>query len=507
MRRSRPRGAHTRGAHINGNVATLILIGAALLLAGVLASRLSTRFGIPALLLFLVTGMLAGSEGPGGIPFDDSRLAMGIGSVALLLILFDGGLQTDLKNLTRDVAVRGTLLATLGVMLTAGVVGVFAATVLGLPLADSLLLGAILSSTDAAAVFSVLRSRNVGLSPRLRTLIEFESASNDPTAVFLTVTLIAVAMGNAPTGALVPLSFALKLVGGGAIGWLAGTGLVRVLNRIDLEHDGLYPVLTLAAAGVLFGLAEVVGTSGFMAVYIAGIAMTGRVFAHRRSLKRFHDGVAWLMQIIMFLILGLLVFPSELIGHAVPGLAVSAVLMFVARPLAVMLCLIGSKQSFRERLMVSWVGLRGAAPIILATFPMVAGLETAGTIFNTVFFAVVVSVLVQGPTAGAMARLLGVDAPMKRTERLPIEIDADATVGMTISRLTVEPGSIADGGRLLDVGGPDMPLVILMRREGWYFIPTGTTVLAAGDELHVLGTAEMIEAMRPRVCDAVRCDL
>lgn len=502
-----PRRADPEGADINGTIATLILISAALLFAGVVASKLSSRFGIPALLLFLVTGMLAGSEGPGGIPFDNPVIAMGIGSAALFLILFDGGLQTDLKNLSREVAVRGALLATAGVMLTAGIVGAFAVLVLDLPLTDGLLLGAILSSTDAAAVFSVLRSRSVGLPPRLRTLIEFESASNDPTAVFLTVTLIAFATGDAPTGALVPLAFALKLVGGAAIGRLSGKLIVRVLNRIDLEHDGLYPVLTLAAAGIVFGLAEVVGASGFMAVYMAGLAMAGRVFAHRRSLLRFHEGVAWLMQIVMFLILGLLVFPSELLGNALPGLAISAVLMFIARPLAVMVLLLGSDFPVRERLMVSWVGLRGAAPIILATFPMVAGLATAGSIFNTVFFVVVFSVLIQGPTAGAMARLLRVDVPMESPERLPIEIDADAAMGMTVARLRVEPGATADRRRLLDVGGPDMPLVILMRRQGWYFIPTGTTVLAGGDELYVLGTAEMIEAMRPLACDAVRCDL
>jgi cell volume regulation protein A len=496
-----------KGDTINGTIASFILIGAVLLAAGVLASKLSARFGIPALLLFLVIGMFAGSEGPGGIPFDSPLLAMAIGSIALVLILFDGGLQTDLKNLSRTVVVRGGLLASVGVMLTAGVVGAFSVLVLDLPLVHGLLLGAILSSTDAAAVFSVLRSRSVGLPPRLRTLIELESASNDPTAVFLTVTLIAFAAGDAPMGALIPLSFVFKLAIGGVIGWYAGLLLVRVLNRIDLEHDGLYPVLMLAAAGVVFGVAEVVGTSGFMAVYMVGLAMAGRVFAHRRSLLRFHEGVAWLMQIVMFLILGLLVFPSELLGNALPGLAISAVLMFVARPLAVMVCLAGSDFSFRKRVMVSWVGLRGAAPIILATFPMVAGLGTAGSIFNTVFFVVVFSVLIQGPTAGWMARLLKVDVPIETIERLPIEIDADAAMGMTVARLQVGPGAYADRRHLLDVGGPDMPLAILMRRQGWYFIPTGTTVLAAGDELYVLGTAEMIEAMRPRVCHPERCDL
>lgn len=461
-----------------------------------LASKLSSRFGIPALLLFLVTGMLAGSEGPGGIPFDDPFAAMAIGSVALALILFDGGLQTDLRYLDRTAITRGAVLASLGVVVTAGVVGTFAVCVFGMAPLDGFLLGAILSSTDAAAVFSVLRARNVGLDPRLRTLIEFESASNDPTAVFLTVTLISLALGEIPSAALLPLSFVLRLAGGGVIGWLAGGLLVKLLNKIDLEHDGLYPVLTLASAGLLFASAEMVGTSGFMAVYVAGLALAGRVFAHRRSLLHFHEGLAWLMQIVMFLILGLLAFPSELLSHAGLGLGVSAVLTFVARPLAVMICLVGSKYTMRERLMVSWVGLRGAAPIILATFPMVAGLDSAGTIFNTVFFAVVISVLLQGPTAGAAARLLGVARPLSELEWRPVEIDAGTDTGMVVSRFHIDDGSFADGKRLLEIGGPRQLLVILIRRQGRYFIPAGSTTLRGGDELHVLGTVEMIERMR-----------
>jgi len=478
----------------------LILVSAALLLVGVLASTLSSRFGVPALLLFLGLGMLAGSEGLGGIWFDSPAVAMAVGSVALCLILFDGGLQTDLEHVTRGVASRGIALATLGVILTAVVTGGFATLVLGMPIIEGLLLGAILSSTDAAAVFSVLRARSVGLPARLRTLIEFESASNDPTAVFLTVMLISLLLGTVAAPALLPLSYIYRIAGGGLLGWLGGVVLVRVLNRVGLEHDGLYPVLTLAGAGVIFGVGEILGTSGFMAAYIAGLTMAGRIFVHRRSLMRFHDGLAWLMQIAMFLILGLLVFPSHIIAQAGPAIAVSAALIFVARPVAVFVCLIGSGYTVREKLMVSWVGLRGAAPIILATFPMVAGLDAAGTIFNIVFFAVVLSVLVQGPTAGLVARVLRLAEPATPAERPPIEIDVEASGGMTISRLVVEPGSPADGQRLVDIGGPSRPLVILVRREGWYFIPTGTTILRAGDELHALGTPEMIEEMSSCEC-------
>jgi len=480
----------------------LILIGAVLLVAGVLTSKLSSRFGIPALLLFLLMGMLAGSEGPGGIPFDNPTIAMAIGSAALLLILFDGGLQTDFACLDRDVVVRGALLATLGVALTALVVGAVAVVVLKMPLAEGLLLGAILSSTDAAAVFSVFRSRSVGLSTRLRTLIEFESGSNDPTAVFLTSILIAVTVGSAVTPALIPVALVLQLVGGGVIGWLGGRGLVWLVNSIDLEHDGLYPVLTLGSIGLVFGVAELVGTSGFMAAYVAGLVMARHVFIHKRSLQRFHDGLAWLMQIIMFLILGLLVFPSHVLPQAAPAIAVSAVLIFIARPLAVFVCLAGSVFSMRERLLVSWAGLRGAAPIILATFPMVAGLPTSGVIFNTVFFAVVLSVAIQGPTAGLVARLLKVDVPVEQRLRSPIEVEGGPAAAVRTANLLVHEGSRADGHRILSIGGEGMPLIMVVCRDGEYFTPVGSTVLAAGDELHVLGTPAAIDALREVVQEA-----
>lgn len=473
------------------------MVSAALLLAGVLASKLSSRFGVPALLLFLVLGMLAGSEGVGGIAFDNPRIAMLVGSVALALILFDGGVQTDLASLTRPAVVRGALLASFGVMITAGIVGAFSVVFLGMPLLEGLLLGAILSSTDAAAVFSVLRARRMAIPRDVRTLIEFESASNDPTAVFLTVTLIGLLMGGSAEGALIPLAFVYRLGGGAATGYAAGRLLVSLLNRIDLEHDGLYPVLTLAVLGVLFGIAEAVGTSGFMAVYVAGLVLAGAVFVHRRSLIRFHEGMAWLMQITMFLLLGLLVFPSQLGAHALSGLAVSAVLILIARPVAVFACLLGSGYSVRERVLISWVGLRGAAPIILATFPMVAGLSASNTLFNTVFFAVVLSVLVQGPTAGLVARLLGLAEPQGETERPPIEVDVDAAGGMMLAKAVVEATSIADGERLLTVGGPRYPLVFLLRRGERYYMPAGSTVLLAGDELHLVGSPESVEAMLP----------
>jgi len=481
---------------LDSAIAYALLAGASLLLFSVLASKLTSRVGVPALLLFLALGMLAGSEGLGGIEFDEPRVAMAVGSVALALILFDGGLQTDLTQLTRTLVRSGTLLATVGVGITAVVVAGFATIVLGMSPVEGLLLGAVLSSTDAAAVFSVLRSRGIGLSTHLRQLIEFESGSNDPTAVFLTVSVIAALQSGLVEPALLPFLFIFRLVGGALLGWIAGLALVRLLNWIDLEHDGLYPVLTLAAAGTIFGVAELGQTSGFMAVYAAGLAMAGRVFVHKRSLVRFHGGLAWLMQVTMFLALGLLVFPSHLVAQFWPAIGVSVVLIFVARPLAVFISLIGSGLNTREKTMVSWVGLRGAAPIILATFPMVAGLGASDAIFNTVFVAVIASVLVQGPSVGFVARRLGIAEPLEHVAPIPVEIDVPAELEMSIKRLRVETGSKADGEKLLTIGGPSRPLVVLIRREGWLFIPTGNSRLLADDELYVLGSADSVQDLR-----------
>jgi cell volume regulation protein A len=421
---------------------------------------------------------------------------MAVGSVALALILFEGGLQTDLGAFTRRLVRSGVLLSTVGVGITAAVIAGFATLVLGMSPLEGLLLGAVLSSTDAAAVFSVLRSRGIGLPARLRQLIEFESGSNDPTAVFLTVSVITVLQSGPINSGLLPLMFVFRMLGGVLLGWIAGLALVRLLNWIDLEHDGLYPVLTLAAAGTVFAAAEVVQTSGFMAVYVTGLTMSSRAFVHKRSLVRFHGGLAWLMQVTMFLALGLLVFPSHLVAQFWPAIGVSVVLIVVARPLAVFTSLIGSGLSVREKTMVSWVGLRGAAPIILATFPMVAGLGASDTIFNTVFVAVIASVLVQGPSVGVVARRLGIAEPFEHVAPIPLELDVPTELGMAITRLRVDVGSEAEGEKMVSIGGPSRPLVVLIRREGWLFIPTGNSRLRADDELYVLGSAESVEEMR-----------
>lgn len=467
-------------------------------------SKLSTRFGVPSLLLFLIIGMLAGSDGPGGIPFSNANMALLVGSVALCLILFDGGLQTDVRTLDRPILVRGILLATVGVVLTTVVMAAVAVYLLDMSWSQGLLLGAILSATDAAAVFSVLRSGGVGIPERLRSLIELESGSNDPTAVFLTVSLVALSLGTLHQPALLPVLYLYRIVGGGLVGLALAAGLAWLLDHVELEHEGLYPVLTLASVGAIFGIAERIDTSGFMAAYVAGLLLSTRQFVHRNSLLRFHAGLAWLMQIAMFLILGLLVFPSRLGGEAVPAVILSIALIFVARPIAVFVTLAGSSFGFRDKLLVSWVGLRGAAPIILAVFPMVAGLPASEHIFNTVFFAVVISVLVQAPTVGWVARRLGLAEPLAITQGAPIELSCTADTGLAITRLVVERGSEAEGHQLLRIGGPTRPLVIMLRRGGRLSVPTGGSRMQADDELFVLGDSSSVEEMRAAVSAPVR---
>lgn len=473
-----------------------MLVAAALLLAGVLASKVSGKLGVPALLIFLGVGMLAGSEGVGGIFFDDPEPAMLVGSVALALILFDGGMRTDLSTMPRRVVQDGLLLSTVGVLLTAGIVASAARWGLGAEWQTSLLLGAVVSSTDAAAVFSVLRSRRMGVDLETRSLLELESGSNDPTAVFLTTTLLVLAQASAATGPVLVGLFAYKLVGGALIGWVLGTALVWGLNRISLEYEGLYPVMTLASAGVVFGIGEVVGTSGFMAVYVAGIAMAGRVYVHRNSIRRFHDGVAWLMQITMFLILGLLVFPSQLPSAAGAGTWIAAVLVLVARPIAVFVSLLASSLTFREKLFVAWVGLRGAAPIVLATFVVVAGVARAEWIFDVVFFTVILSVLVQAPMIPLVARWLGLSARLTEEPPSPFEITTAEETGLKVNRIVIPPDSPVVGLRLFEIGGPSRPLVVMLKRQGRIFVPTGTTVLAESDELYCLGAPDSIDEMR-----------
>ncbi|GGM93890.1 K+/H+ antiporter [Thermus composti] len=390
--------------------ADLFLFGSSvLLLLSILLNRVSQRFGIPALLFFLALGMLAGSDGPGGIYFDDARLAQGLGVMALAFILFSGGLDTEWTRV-RPVFWPGMVLATLGVVLTSLLVGLFASLVLGFPPLLGFLLGAIPSSTDAAAVFSILRAQGVRLRERLKALLELESGMNDPMAVLLTVGFIALLQGGARPGDLVWMG--LKQLGLGlALGYALGRVIAWAWDRFGFQYRGLRLLLSFALVLFTYGFTAVLGGSGFVAVYVAGLVVGNASLKHKDELLLFHDGVAWIMQVVMFLVLGLLVFPSQLPGVALQGTLVALFLMFVARPLAVALCLLPFRRSWswREILLVGWVGLRGAVPIVLATYPLLAGVPEAHTLFNLVFFIVLFSVAIQGPTLGLAARWLGLE--------------------------------------------------------------------------------------------------
>jgi len=374
----------------------LLIIFSALTILSILTIKLSVRFGIPSLVLFLVIGMLAGSDGLGGLYFDNPALVQSLGVIALVFILFSGGLDTEWEGV-RPVIWSGLSLSTVGVILTAVTVGWFVSVVQGLSFLEGLLLGAIVSSTDAAAVFMVLRARNAKIPKKLANLLELESGSNDPMGVVLTIAIIQLLTNPATSFVELVEFFLIQMTVGAVVGIAMGELIRWTLNRLKLELTGIYPVLSVAFALLTYGLTAELKGSGFLAVYLAGLFLRRRPIAHRRSLVQFHDGLAWLMQIAMFLILGLQVFPARLLPIAGIGLLVALFLIFVARPLSVHVALVFSTLSFREQMLVAWVGLRGAVPIVLATFPMLAGIRHADTIFHLVFFIALTSVLLQGP--------------------------------------------------------------------------------------------------------------
>jgi cell volume regulation protein A len=463
-----------------------ILVGVSLLfLTSVIASKVSDRFGIPILLLFLAIGILAGSEGIGGIYFDDPYLTQYVSITALIIILFSGGLDTRWKSI-RPVFKEGMTLATLGVLLTAVGFGLIAYFVLRLPILESFLIGAITSSTDAAAVFAILRSRGVNLKPRLAPLLELESGSNDPMAVILTVTLIGFITGLS-SSVIGAVGLVLLQLGIGAlIGWLMSRAALYLINRIKLGYEGLYDILLIALALLAYGGTTLIKGSGFLAVYIFAVLLGKSDFLHKRSVLRFFDSAAWVSQIVLFLTLGLLVFPSRLVPVMLPGLSLALGLILVARPLAVFISLIPFKYTFKEKVFLSWVGLRGAVPIVLATYPLVAGLTNADLIFNIVFFVVVVSVLLQGTLLPFFARKLGIECDEPPPRKYPIEIVSGDLIQSQLKEVRIPAGSFADGKAIYELKLPPGFLVILISRAESYIQPNGSTVLLAGDAVLAL---------------------
>lgn len=472
----------------------ILVAAAVLLLVSVIASKASTRLGVPALLLFLLVGMLAGSDGPGGIPFEDAYAAQSLGVLALIFILFSGGLDTDWP--TVKPALWGALsLATLGVCISAVLVGAFATLALGFSLLEGILLGAIVSSTDAAAVFSVLRTRGVNLKGRIEPLLELESGSNDPMAVFLTIGLTRLlAQPGASLIDLLP-SFVLQMALGIVAGCGMGIAMTWLFNRVRLQVEGLYPALSIALVLLCYGATTLLGGNGFLAVYLAGLVLGNRNFVHKRSILRFHDGIAWLMQIAMFLSLGLLVFPSRLVPVIGVGLLMALFLLFVARPVSVFVSLAFARIGRNEQLMISWVGLRGAVPIILATFPLLAALPNADTIFNVVFFIVITSVLLQGTSLPLVARWLGVDAP-RGADHQPHAFVPTVNTRSRVVEIALPPDSPVVNAAIVDLPLPSGALIILIKRDDQSIVPNGATVLEADDVLLVLADDPALMVVR-----------
>ncbi|MCG9917015.1 MAG: potassium/proton antiporter [Phenylobacterium sp.] len=404
-----------------------LLVTGVLLLTTVLAGTLSSRFGVPALIGFLALGMLAGSDGPGGIGFADYQVAQTIGVACLIFILFSGGLDTPWKAVRR-VLTPALALATVGVLISAGIVSLSAVLLLDFTPLQGFLLGSVIASTDAAAVFAVLRNQETRIREDVLALIELESGSNDPMAIFLVgVALALIAAPTTPLVSFVP-DFILQMVLGAGIGLLVGYAFTVILARAKLRQGGLFLVISVAAALLAFGLAGVLAGSGFLAAYVAGVLAGNRDYPGRRAVSQFQDGLAWLAQVVMFLTLGLLVFPHQLPAVALDGLAITAVLMLVARPISVFVSLAPfGRFDWRAKLFVSWAGLRGAVPIVLATFGIVAGVKDAQAMFNIVFFVVLASSIIQGPTIGLLAKQLGLVQRPAAKSSPPDDIDSALT--------------------------------------------------------------------------------
>jgi cell volume regulation protein A len=474
------------------SVENILLLGSVLLFVSIIASKTSFKLGVPTLILFLVVGMLAGSDGPGGIYFNDPRLAQFLGVVALTFILFSGGLDTKWESV-KPVFKQGLSLSTLGVLITALLVGVFTSYLLGYTLAEGLLLGAIVSSTDAAAVFSILRTRSVGLKGNLRPTLEFESGSNDPMAYFLTISMTFIVL-NPDTSILMLIPKFLKgMILGGLCGFGMGKAMIWLINKIRLDVAGLYPVLTLSLVFFTFSFTDFIGGNGFLAIYISGIVLGSSNFIHKKSLMKFYDGQAWLMQIVMFLSLGLLVYPSKIVPILGPGILISAFLIFAARPIAVFISLSFTKSlNFRKKLFISWVGLRGAAPIVFATYPMLAGVHYADTIFNLVFFISVSSVVLQGSTLPIVAKWLHVSVPGKIKRNFPLDIELKEDIKSELVELDIPLNSPVVGRAVVEIGMPKGSIIVLIHRDDKYITANGETVIKANDHLLVLADNKTI---------------
>ena len=467
-----------------------LLIGSVLLFISILAGKTGYRFGVPALLLFLVVGMIFGSEGV-GIQFSNFKATQFIGMVALSIILFSGGMDTRAEDI-KPVAKEGIILSTAGVLLTAVFTGFFAYAFpslrVGLGLMGCLLLAAVMSSTDSASVFSILRAKNVHIQGNVRALLELESGSNDPMAYMLTIMLILFVKISNLSADIMVWTLVIQFVFGIIFGYLLGRLAVIVMNKINLDYSSLYSVLLLAICLFIFSATEACHGNGYMAVYIAGLVVGNNKVAYKKSVTVFFDGIAWLCQIVMFLALGLLVNPSELVSIAPLAVGISLFMIFIARPVTVFLCLLPFKKITRQgKLFISWVGLRGAVPIIFATYPYVEGVPFAKTIFNIVFFITILSLILQGTTVPLFAKIFGVlDTEFKHKD-FAVYVPEDIAI---TSEIKVTPELLKRANTIRQLGLEDNALPVMIKRGGKYIIARAATELKEGDKILLIAQKE-----------------
>lgn len=469
----------------------ILLIGSILLFVSLVIGKTGYRFGVPALLLFLLVGMLFGSDGL-GIQFNNPQQAQFIGMIALSIILFSGGMDTKMGEI-KPVMGEGVVLATFGVFITALITGIFIYWISGvtgqhiaLSMVEALLLASVMSSTDSASVFSILRSKKLHLKHNLRPMLELESGSNDPMAYLLTILFIEMIQSESMGIGSVIFQLIVQLGVGALCGYFLGKLSVLTLNKINIQYESLYPVLLLSLVFFVFSFTNLLQGNGYLAVYISGVIVGNQPFVHKKSVTSFFDGFAWLCQIIMFLTLGLLVNPHELIEVASLGLLVGVILILIARPISVFLCLLPfRKLPFKGRLFVSWVGLRGAVPIIFATYPQIAGIPHADLIFNVVFFITILSLVVQGMSITGLANRLRLALPEPKTGNT-FGMELPEAIKSAMSEITLTDDLLQKGNQLMHLPLPDNTLVVMINRNEKYIVPTGKTPLYTGDKLLVI---------------------
>ncbi|MDQ0299995.1 cell volume regulation protein A [Salibacterium salarium] len=467
------------------DIDSFVLLAALLLIVGVMVTKFSSRLGMPSLILFILVGMLIGSDGLGIIYFDNAKQAQLVGIMALVIILFEGGTQTKWSTI-RSVIWPSLSLATIGVLITSMLVGLAAKYIVDLTWMESFLLGAIVGSTDAAAVFASLKERNI--KTKIASTMEAESGTNDPMAVFLTLVFIELITVNEPNYWLVFGSFFWQMGVGLIIGILLGKVASMSINRINLDSSGLYPIFALSFALLTYSVASLLNASGFLAVYIAALIIGNSELTYRHSIFRFNEGFAWMAQILMFIILGLLAFPEQILSPSVigSGLLLSAVLILIARPIATYLSTLGMKYSAKEKLFLSWAGLRGAVPIVLATFAIVADVESGPMIFNVVFFIVLTSALIQGSSISFLSNKLGLSGPKKETPTHSLELISIGKANAEIIEFKTEENTSIVGKSLQDIDFPDSVLISAIVRDDELVTPYGETIIQENDFLYIL---------------------